>query len=47
MVQKLDLFPSLGEAKETPTLLGALERVTEVSSFYRINQIQFPKGCVF
>jgi hypothetical protein len=32
--RKLDLFPSSGEGEgETPTQLGPLEKVTEVSSF--------------
>jgi hypothetical protein len=34
MFQKLDLFPSSGEVRETPTLLGPLERAN-LNHWYR------------
>jgi hypothetical protein len=37
--RKLDLLPSSGEGKEVPTLVGLIESVIEVSSFYGAQEL--------
>jgi hypothetical protein len=42
-VRQLDLLPSLSEKKESPALLGSLERITSISRKKEL----FPKRYVF